>query len=39
MVTAFNDEVVAIVSGESRESTEEKMLSTPVMKFIVITPQ
>ena len=39
MVTAFNNEVVAIVSGESGESTEEKMLSAPDMKFIMIAPQ
>jgi len=38
-LTVFNDEVVAIVSGESRESTEKKMLSAPVMKFIMIAPQ
>ena len=34
-LTAFNDEVEAMVSGESGESTEEKMLSAPVMKFII----
>ena len=34
-LTVFNDKVVAIVSGESGKSTEGKMLTASVMKFII----